>query len=326
MNIKIGIHNMGLDTGPYFDLYSNLDDYQVPFETNVSKVDLSVGYETTAPTGSTISTIIRVKSKGECETYIDIPILEPTTTTTTTLPPETTTTTTTSTTTTTTSTTTLPPETTTTTTTSTTTLPPSTTTTTTVLNKVLTITNVQLDEGEYLVHFTSNFALTQLSIQTSSNGVNWSIPQSLNNLSPQPFIPVPHINSFYVRLFDSNLGVITYSNVYQYFVPSTTTTTTTTLPTIKHYLQMSAGTDNPYSINCSTSMSLSGYRYTIETPSDDYPQPGEIIYNSNGTPFNGGNKYYRIQFALLDMPTGGESIIAKVATNGVIYATQQICS
>lgn len=313
IDIIIGIQNMGPDTGPTFDLYSDLDGYQVPFEINVSKVDLLVGYNTTAPTGSTI---IRVKSKGECETYIDIPILEPTTTTTTTLPPETTTTTTTTTSTTTT-------------TTSTTTLPPDTTTTTTVLNKELIITNVEWDlsEGMYLVYFTSNFALTQLAIQTSSNGINWSAPELFNDLStPQLFIPVPHFNTFYVRLFDSNLGDITYSNVYQYFEPLTSTTTTTTLPTINYQLMMSGGADSPSSVDCSTFMSNVGSRYTIETIPVlfDYPQAGKIIYNSNGTPFNGGNKYYRIQFSLIS--TSGESIIAKVANNGVIYAQQQICS
>lgn len=313
IDIIIGIQNMGSDTGPTFDLYSDLDGYQAPFEINVSKVDLLVGYTTTAPTGSTI---IRVKSKGECETYIDIPILEPTTTTTTTLPPETTTTTTTTTSTTTT-------------TTSTTTLPPDTTTTTTVLNKELIITNVEWDlsEGMYLVYFTSNFALTQLAIQTSSNGINWSAPELFNDLStPQLFIPVPHFNTFYVRLFDSNLGDITYSNVYQYFEPLTSTTTTTTLPTINYQLTMSGGVDSPSSVNCNTFMSNVGGRYTIETLPvlSDYPQAGKTIYNSNGTPFNGGNKYYRIQFSLIS--TIGESIIARVASNGDIYAPQQICS
>lgn len=313
IDIIIGIQNMGPDTGPTFDLYSDLDGYQVPFEINVSKVDLLVGYNTTAPTGSTI---IRVKSKGECETYIDILILEQTTTTTTTLPPETTTTTTTTTSTTTT-------------TTSTTTLPPDTTTTTTVLNKELIITNVEWDlsEGMYLVYFTSNFALTQLAIQTSSNGINWSVPELFNDLStPQLFMPVPHFNTFYVRLFDSNLGDITYSNVYQYFEPLTSTTTTTTLPTINYQLMMSGGADSPFSVDCNSTFISNPGRYTIETMPVlfDYPQVGKIIYNSNGTPFNGDNKYYRIQFSLIQ--TSGESIIAKVSKNGFIYAQQQICS
>lgn len=311
IDIIIGIQNMGSDTGPTFDLYSDLDD-QVPFEIDVSKVDLLVGYTTTAPTGSTI---IRVKSKGECETYIDIPILEPTTTTTTTLPPETTTTTTT---------------TSTTTTTTSTTLPPDTTTTTTVLNKELIITNVEWDlsEGMYLVYFTSNFALTQLAIQTSFNGVNWSAPEVLSDLSsPQLFIPsVLYSNTFYVRIFDSNLGDITYSNVYQYFEPLTSTTTTTTSPTVNLYLLMSNGADSSFSVNCNTPMSPSASRYTIETLPvlSDYPQEGKRIYNSNGTPFDGGNKYYRIQFSI--MTTNPESIIARVASNGYIYSQQQICS
>lgn len=309
IDIIIGIQNMGSDTGPTFDLYSDLDGYQVPFEIDVSKVDLLVGYTTTAPTGSTI---IRVKSKGECETYIDIPILEPTTTTTTTLPPETTTTTTS-----------------TTTTTTSTTLPPDTTTTTTV-NKELIITNVEWDisEGMYLVYFTSNFALTQLAIQTSFNGVNWSAPEVLSDLSsPQLFIPsVLYSNTFYVRIFDSNLGDITYSNVYQYFEPLTSTSTTTTSSTVDYLLRMSSGADSPYSVDCSTHMSNPN-RYTIETLPvlSDYPQPGKVIYNANGTPFNGGNKYYRIQFLYI-LSTIRESIIARVASNGVIYAEQQICS
>lgn len=302
IDIIIGIQNMGSDTGPTFDLYSDLDGYQAPFEINVSKVDLLAGYNTTAPSGSTI---IRVKSKGECETYIDIPILEQTTTTTT-LPPETITTTTS-----------------TTTTTTSTTLPPDTTTTTTVFNKEFIITNVEPELfGMYLVHFNSNFTLTQLFIQTSSDGIRWSTPEVIDDLSsPKLFAPVSHSNTFYVRLQDiNNIGDETYTNEYQYFEPLTTA------PTTNYLLIISSGADSLSSVNCNTSMSSHAGRYTIETLPvlSDYPQSGKTIYNSNGTPFNGGNKYYRIQF--YNIYTSGESIIARVASNGVIYAQQQICS
>ena len=80
------------------------------------------------------------------------------------------------------------------------------------------------------------------------------------------------------------------------------------------------------SVNCNTSMSSHAGRYTIETLPvlSDYPQAGKTIYNSNGTPFIGGNKYYRIRFS--NISSSGESIIAQVKNNGEIYNEQQICS
>lgn len=84
----------GTDTGP-FDLYSDVDGYTAPFEFNIPKASLVAGYlSVIVPNGATI---VRVKSKGLCPTYVDLPIVGTiyTTTTTTTLFPPTTSTTTT---------------------------------------------------------------------------------------------------------------------------------------------------------------------------------------------------------------------------------------
>lgn len=86
----ITLTSAGDDTGP-FNLYSNLDGYTVPFESNIPKGDLLVGYlSNQIPDGAST---VRVKSNNVlCDNYIDLVV--PTTTTTTTVPPTTTTTTT----------------------------------------------------------------------------------------------------------------------------------------------------------------------------------------------------------------------------------------
>jgi len=42
-SVYITLTSAGVDTGP-FNLYSNADSYVTPFETNVSKASLLVGY------------------------------------------------------------------------------------------------------------------------------------------------------------------------------------------------------------------------------------------------------------------------------------------
>lgn len=87
--VLITLNVAGSDTGP-FDLYSDANGYTVPFEYNVSKASLVAGYlSTSVPNGATI---VRVKSKGLCPTYVDLPIVGTiyTTTSTTTLFPLTT--------------------------------------------------------------------------------------------------------------------------------------------------------------------------------------------------------------------------------------------
>ena len=57
----------------------------------------------------------------------------------------------------------------------------------------------------------------------------------------------------------------------------------------------------------------------------DYPQLGKIIYNPNGTPFIGGGKFYRIQFAYA-LPTA-QSIIAAADNNGeILTGGYQLCA
>lgn len=80
----------GADTGP-FDLYSNVDGFAVPFETNVTKADLLAGYISYLVPDT--ATLIRVLCSPPCKNYIDLVIDGTTTTTTSTSSSSTTTTT-----------------------------------------------------------------------------------------------------------------------------------------------------------------------------------------------------------------------------------------
>lgn len=81
--VLLTLTTAGPGTGP-FDLYSNVDGYTAPFETNITKSQLTVGY--TSVVVPNAATIVRIKSKGSCTTYVDITIVVPTTTTTTECP------------------------------------------------------------------------------------------------------------------------------------------------------------------------------------------------------------------------------------------------
>ena len=79
MTVLITLTLAGTDTGP-FNLYSNTDFYSSAFESGVSKLDLTSGYISSIVPDGTIN--IRVKSTGDCITYVDIPVSTTTTTTT----------------------------------------------------------------------------------------------------------------------------------------------------------------------------------------------------------------------------------------------------
>jgi hypothetical protein len=80
MTVIITLTVAGSDTGP-FNLYSNLDGFVNPFESNVSRVDLLAGYTSIlVPDGTTI---IRVQSMNICKNYIDLYTSTTTTTSTT---------------------------------------------------------------------------------------------------------------------------------------------------------------------------------------------------------------------------------------------------
>jgi hypothetical protein len=82
MTVLITLTTAGADSGP-FNLYSNLDGYISSFESGVSKASLLAGYPSALVPDYT--TIIRIKSNGDCVNYIDVVLDEVTTTTTTTL-------------------------------------------------------------------------------------------------------------------------------------------------------------------------------------------------------------------------------------------------
>lgn len=68
--IYILLTNVGSQAGP-FDLYSDVDNYAVPFDTNVPKSALTQYYSASVPDGTES---IRVKSLGDCVNFIDISI------------------------------------------------------------------------------------------------------------------------------------------------------------------------------------------------------------------------------------------------------------
>jgi len=65
---KIILTSVG-SSGTPFDLYSDQDNYQSPFETGVSPASLLAGYTTNLVPDD--ATIIRLKKEG-CEPYLDI--------------------------------------------------------------------------------------------------------------------------------------------------------------------------------------------------------------------------------------------------------------
>jgi hypothetical protein len=69
--VLITLTDLGGLVGP-FDLYSNLDGYTTPFETNIPASSFIYGYYTTSlPYGTTI---IKVKSDGECINFLNLEI------------------------------------------------------------------------------------------------------------------------------------------------------------------------------------------------------------------------------------------------------------
>jgi hypothetical protein len=70
MFVTITLTSASLSTGP-FDLYTNVDGFITPVDTNVSRASLLGGYTITV---SDLATIIRVQSLGTCSNYIDLDI------------------------------------------------------------------------------------------------------------------------------------------------------------------------------------------------------------------------------------------------------------
>ena len=72
MTVLLHLTTAGADTGP-FNLYSNVDGFTTPFETNVIKGFLTAGYSSVyVPDGTTV---IRVASMGNCVNYVDITLV-----------------------------------------------------------------------------------------------------------------------------------------------------------------------------------------------------------------------------------------------------------
>jgi hypothetical protein len=90
MTVLLTLTTAGADSGP-FDLYTNLDGYTNPFETGVLKSALVSGYSSTVVPDYT--SIVRIKSNGDCINYTDIVLINTTTTTSTSTSTTTTTTT-----------------------------------------------------------------------------------------------------------------------------------------------------------------------------------------------------------------------------------------
>lgn len=72
MSVLIQLTFADIDTGPTFDLFSDVNNYSSPFESGVNRAALLTGYITSAVPG--LASIIRVKSIGNCSNFIDLQI------------------------------------------------------------------------------------------------------------------------------------------------------------------------------------------------------------------------------------------------------------
>jgi len=82
MDILVTLTSIGVDQGTLFDLYSNVDEFITPFETNISDVNLLAGYTTSLAPDGTV-TIRIVNQSDKCSNYLEISPSYTTTTTTT---------------------------------------------------------------------------------------------------------------------------------------------------------------------------------------------------------------------------------------------------
>lgn len=82
MTVLLTISQIGPDNSE-FNLYSDVDNFTTPFETDVSDTDLLNGY--TSSLVPDYTNIVRVQAFGKCVNYLDI-VLENITTTTTLIP------------------------------------------------------------------------------------------------------------------------------------------------------------------------------------------------------------------------------------------------
>ena len=82
MTVLRTISQIGSDNSE-FNLYSDVDNFTTPFETNVSDTDLLTGY--TSSLVPDYTNIVRVQALGKGGNYLDI-VLENITTTTTLIP------------------------------------------------------------------------------------------------------------------------------------------------------------------------------------------------------------------------------------------------
>ena len=73
MTVLITITAPGVDLD-LFDLYSDLDDFAVPFETDITKAALQAGYLSSLVPDFTIS--IRIKSKNACNTEVTVDLAD----------------------------------------------------------------------------------------------------------------------------------------------------------------------------------------------------------------------------------------------------------
>lgn len=79
MNLFIKLTTAGATSGP-FNLYSDRDSYNIPFESNVPKQDLLDGYISYLVPANTAE--VRIKSNNVlCTTYINVFVTAPLTTT-----------------------------------------------------------------------------------------------------------------------------------------------------------------------------------------------------------------------------------------------------
>jgi len=309
MTITVQLSVAGTST-TLFNLFSNIN-YSTPLVTGITKAQLLAGYSLLAVPDN--ATIIRVQATGVCDNQVDLAISGLTTTSTTststststTLP---TTTTSTSTTSTSTTSTTLP--TTTSTTTSTTTVPVS---DVLEVSVGLSCSGTFVSEYTYYVgQTTQNFALQNGNIVYEDQAK--TIP--INGYNTINFTGI--FNSVRYTFNVSTVGVISGLTICETTTTSTTSSTTSSTTTTNPL----PGGVNMYTITqgytsallaCQNYVANGGQSGGSGTPQTVYSlpslDPGNIVYNSNGTPFVGNPALYYVITDYIVITPGLESTI-----------------
>lgn len=83
------------------------------------------------------------------------------------------------------------------------------------MSQTITVSNITKGEAsQYSVEFSTNFTITDLFYETSTDGTNWNNPIQITNLISPATISVPNWINFYVRLSSNYTPPPPYTRVH----------------------------------------------------------------------------------------------------------------